>query len=57
MPCIARQRVVGGLRLYSAEKRQYSQEDVTFLSALAEIAGFAIMNARIYEKTRNDLSF
>ena len=26
-------------------------------AALAEIAGVAIMNARIYEKTRNDLSF
>ena len=57
IPIVARQRVVGVLRLYSAEKRQYSQEEVTFLSALAEIAGVAIMNARIYEKTRNDLSF
>jgi GAF domain-containing protein len=57
MPIIARQRVVGVLRLYSTEKRQYSQEDIIFLSALAEIAGIAIMNARIYEKTQNDLSF
>ena len=57
MPIIARQRVVGVLRLYSAEKRPYSEEEITFLSALAEIAGVAIMNARLYEKTRNDLSF
>lgn len=57
MPIIAQRRVVGVLRLYSSEKRQYCQEEVTFLSALAEIAGVAIMNARIYEKTRNDLSF
>lgn len=57
MPIIARQRVVGVLRLYSAEQRQYNQEEITFLSALAEIAGIAIMNARVYEKTRNDLSF
>ncbi|AMV72324.1 sensor diguanylate cyclase, GAF domain-containing [Desulfuromonas sp. DDH964] len=57
MPIVARHRVVGVLRLYSAEKRQYSQEEITFLSALAEIAGVAIMNARLYEKTRNDLSF
>jgi GAF domain-containing protein len=49
--------VVGVLRLYSAEKRLYSQEEITFLSALAEIAGIAIMNAKIYEKTNNDLSF
>ncbi len=57
MPIIARQRVVGVLRLYSAEKRLYSQEEITFLSALAEISGIAIMNAKIYEKTNNDLSF
>lgn len=57
MPIVARQRVIGVLRLYSAEKRQYSPEEVAFLSALAEIAGVAIMNARIYEKARNDLSF
>jgi GAF domain-containing protein len=57
LPIFARQRVVGVLRLYSAEKRSYSQEEVAFLSALAEIAGIAIMNARIFEKNRNDLSF
>ncbi len=57
MPIIAQQRVVGVLRLYSAEKRRYGQEEITFLSALAEIAGIAIMNAKIYEKTNNDLSF
>ncbi len=57
MPIIAQQRVVGVLRLYSAEKRLYSQEEITFLSAVAEISGIAIMNAKIYEKTNNDLSF
>jgi len=57
MPIVARRRVVGVLRLYSAEKRSYSEEEITFLSALAEIAGVAIMNARLYEETRNDLSF
>lgn len=57
LPIVARQRVVGVLRLYSAEQRQFSQEEVTFLMALAEIAGVAIMNARLYEKTRIDLSF
>jgi GAF domain-containing protein len=57
LPIVARQRVVGVLRLYSADKRQYSQEEATFLSALAEISGVAIMNARLYEKRQNDLSF
>jgi GAF domain-containing protein len=57
LPILARQRVVGVLRLYSAVKREYDQEELTFLTALTGIAGLAIMNARNYEQTRNDLSF
>ena len=57
LPIVARRRVVGVLRLYSAEKREYRQEEISFLSALSVISGIAIMNARLYEKTRNDLSF
>jgi len=57
LPILARCRVLGVLRIYSARKRAYSQEDVTFLAALAEIAGIAIMDAKLYEATRNDLSF
>jgi len=57
LPIIAQRRVIGVLRIYSGRKRAYSQEDVTFLSAVAEIAGIVIMNARLYEKTRYDLSF
>jgi GAF domain-containing protein len=57
LPITAQSRVIGVLRIYSARKRSYSQEDVTFLSAVAEIAGVVIMNARLYEKTQYDLSF
>ena len=57
LPIIAQRREIGVLRVYSAHKRAYSQEDVTFLSAVAEIAGVVIMNARLYEKTQYDLSF
>ena len=37
--------------------RQYSGEEVAFLTAVAELAGLAIINARLYEKTKYDLSF
>lgn len=57
LPIIAQNREIGVLRVYSAHKRAYSQEDVTFLSAVAEIAGIVIMNAKLYEKTQYDLSF
>jgi GAF domain-containing protein len=57
LPIIAQRREIGVLRVYSAQKMAYSQEDVIFLSAVAEIAGVVIMNARLYEKTQYDLSF
>ncbi|MGD1153592.1 MAG: GAF domain-containing protein [Syntrophales bacterium] len=57
LPIIAGKRVIGILRLYSKETRQYSGEEVAFLSAVAELAGLAIINARLYEKTKYDLSF
>ena len=57
LPIVAQSRVIGILRIYSAEPRAYSQEEVTFLAAVADIAGIVIMNARLYEKTQYDLSF
>jgi signal transduction protein with GAF and PtsI domain len=57
LPIVAMERVVGILRLYSGETRQFSQEEVSFLSALAEIAGIVIINAKLYEKIKYDLSF
>lgn len=57
LPIVAQSRVIGVLRIYSAEPRAYSQEEVTFLAAVTDIAGIVIMNARLYEKTQYDLSF
>ncbi|MFU8855448.1 MAG: GAF domain-containing protein [Deferrisomatales bacterium] len=57
IPIVARERVIGILRLYASEPVDYSQGDVAFLSALAEVAGIALMNARLYERTQYDLSF
>ena len=57
LPIVAQGREIGVLRIYSAHKMACSQEDVTFLSAIASIAGVVIMNARLYEKTQYDLSF
>ncbi len=57
VPIIARERVIGVLRLYSAKPGRYSRDDVVFVSALAEIAGVVIANARLYERTTYDLAF
>jgi signal transduction protein with GAF and PtsI domain len=57
LPITARDRVIGVLRLYTGEPRQYSRQEVAFLSAVAEIAGIVIMNAKLYEKTHYNLMF
>lgn len=57
LPIIAGKRVIGILRLYSQETKQYSGGEGAFLSAVAALAGLAIINARLYEKTKYDLSF
>ena len=56
VPVIAKSRVIGILRLYSGEPRDYSDEEIEFVSALAEIGGLAIANAKIYEDAGVKLS-
>jgi signal transduction protein with GAF and PtsI domain len=57
LPITAQSRVIGVLRLYGGEGREYGQDEVAFLLALAEIAGIVIVNAKLYEKTAYDLDF
>ncbi len=57
LPIIAGKRVIGILRLYSKETRQYKADELAFLTGMAELAGLAIINAKLYEKTKYDLSF
>lgn len=57
LPIVAHHRVIGILRLYTAEARCFSQDEVAFLTALGEVAGVAIMDARLYEASKYDLNF
>ncbi len=57
VPILARSRAIGVLRLYSAEPRSYGPDELAFLSALAELGGIAMVNARLYEQTTRQLSF
>jgi signal transduction protein with GAF and PtsI domain len=57
LPITAQSRIIGVLRLYATEGREYRQDEVAFLLALAEIAGIVIINTKLYEQTAYDLSF
>lgn len=43
--------VIGVLRMYTSEPVEYSGEDLKFVTAIADQAAIAIVNARVFEKT------
>lgn len=43
--------VIGILRMYTSEPVEYSGEELRFVTAIAEQAAIAIVNARVFEKT------
>ena len=49
VPVTVRDVVIGALRVYTAEVREFGPEDIEFLSAIANLAGIAIENARVYK--------
>ena len=42
------------MRLYTPEPRKFSEEEISFVEALAEIGAIAIENARMYERIKQD---
>ena len=54
VPLSVKGKVIGALRLYTAEPRVLSAEETNFVEALAEMGAIAIENARMYERIRKD---
>lgn len=52
LPIKAREGVVGVLAFYSTAPRQYSPDDLAYLTSFADQAAIAIQNARLYETLR-----
>ena len=44
------------LRLYTSSPRSFTEEEIEFVSAICEMAGLAIINARMYEKEKEKLA-
>jgi GAF domain-containing protein len=53
-PIKARDKVIGTLRLYSGVKRDFPEEMIILVNALAETGGLAIQNASMYLKLQED---
>ncbi len=57
VPIFVKEYVIGEIRLYSADEREYDKEEVEFILALAEIGGIAITNTKFYQRLKNDIKF
>ncbi|MFC1833927.1 response regulator [Thermodesulfobacteriota bacterium] len=54
VPLIVRNKVIGTLRVYTGQPREFSDEDVRFLFGFAEQVAAAIENARSYEDVKDE---
>lgn len=54
VPLNAHGRPIGVLRVYSGSPRTFADQDMRFLTAVADLAALSIENARLYDRTRQD---
>jgi len=57
VPIFVKGYVIGEMRLYSSEKKEYDKADIEFILASAEIGGIAISNSKFYQRLKNDIQF
>ena len=54
VPISVKDNIIGVLRIYMSEKRDFSEEQVEFITGLADMSGIAIDNARMYDHLKTD---
>jgi len=54
VPVMVKDKAIGVLALYTATTRDFSQDEIDFLAALAEQGGMAIEHARLLERIRRN---
>jgi len=54
VPMILREEVIGVIRLYTAEPRRFSEDDVYFTRAVANLGAISLENARLLETLQKD---
>jgi signal transduction protein with GAF and PtsI domain len=54
VPIALKGKVIGVMRLYTSERRDFSDDEITFMSSLAEQAALAMENARLYQKLKGE---
>lgn len=54
VPLIVRNKVIGALRVYTSERREFTEEEIKFLNGFAEQVAMAIENARSYQDVKDE---
>ena len=49
VPIVMHRKLIGALRVYTSEPWELTLEDVSFVQALAQLAGMAIEMSRLYQ--------
>lgn len=54
VPVMSKGKLVGGLSLFTGSPREFSQDEIELLTAMAEQGGMAIEHARLFDKIRDN---
>jgi GAF domain-containing protein len=54
VPMMLRDEVIGVMRVYTAEPRHFTADDIYFVSAVANLGAIALENAELYEFVHKD---
>jgi signal transduction protein with GAF and PtsI domain len=54
VPISLKGKLIGVMRIYTGEPREFTDDEITFISSLAEQAALAMENARMYQKLKGE---
>jgi len=54
VPMTLREEIIGVVRVYTAEPRHFTMDDIYFVGAIANLGAIALENARLYESLQKD---
>ena len=54
VPITVKGQVIGVLRIYTSEQRNFSDDEYELISGLADMGGIAIDNARMYDRLKTE---
>ena len=54
VPMMLRDEIIGVIRVYTAERRHFTMEDMYFVGAVANLGAIALENAKLHETLKKD---